>query len=269
MSQKLTLDHNTGKLHCSDPETLVTYNDPWPCPSGTAGVTGQMDGVVMHTMAGYLAGAIQVFNNPANKASAHIGITQKGRIHQFLPIGKGYEAWHAFEANLRWYGIETEDYGHPENPISDAALTAWAQCFEFLSRFAGFPLQVTNDCHGKGLAYHRMCDDWNRSVHSCPGASFSDFTRVNQRAEIVHRAKLIRDPAPAAPAEPFLWIADGHTAARHLAREHGVAFDDCIWWTAQKSPQGFGPIIGPYIRAGQFDIAIPKGARVWVGKHPQ
>jgi hypothetical protein len=73
-------------------------------------------------------------------------------------------------------------------------LWAWAQCFEFLSRFAGFPLQVTDNCHGRGLAYHRMCQEWNLSTHSCPGASFTDTVRVKQRAEIVKRAKLIREP---------------------------------------------------------------------------
>ena len=79
------------------------------------------------------------------------------------------------------------------NPMTDAQLTAGAQLVECLSAFAGFPLQVTDDCHGRGLAYHRMCQEWNLSSHSCPGESFTDKVRVNQRAEIVRRAKLIRD----------------------------------------------------------------------------
>ena len=189
---KLRINKTTGKLH-GPAGTVITYNDPFPLAFSVAGATGQMDGVVLHTMAGSLESTIQTFNAPDAKGSAHIGISQAGRIHQFVPIGKGYETFHAFAANLRFYGIETEDFNHPHTPISDAALWAWAQCFEFLSRFARFPLQVTDNCHGRGLAYHRMCQEWNLSGHSCPGASFTDMVRVNQRAEIVHRAKLIRE----------------------------------------------------------------------------
>ncbi len=185
---KLTIDKTTGKLQ-GPAGTVITYNDPFPLAFSRAGVTSQMDGVVLHTMAGSLESTIQLLNGPNPQGSAHIGISQAGHIHQFVPIGKGYETFHAFAANLRLYGIETEDNGHPQTPISDAGLWAWAQCFEFLSRFAGFPLQVTDNC----LAYHRMCQEWNLSNHSCPGASFTDMVRVNQRAEIVTRATLIRE----------------------------------------------------------------------------
>ena len=138
---KLSIDKTTGKLH-GPAGTVISYNDPFPLAFSRAGVTGQMDGVVLHTMAGTLESAIHLFNGPDPKGSAHIGISQAGRIHQFVPIGRGYETFHAFAANLRRYGIETEDDGRPQTPISDAGLWAWAQCFEFLSRFAGFPLQV-------------------------------------------------------------------------------------------------------------------------------
>src|SRR5215471_19529554 len=145
---ELTIDKTTGKLH-GPAGTVITYNDPFPLAFSRAGVTGGMVGVVLHTMDGTLESTIQLFNNPDAKGSAHMGINQAGRIHQFVPIGKGYETFHAFAANLRWYAIETEDDRHPQTPISDAALWAWAQCFEFLSRFAGFPLQVTDNCHGR------------------------------------------------------------------------------------------------------------------------
>src|SRR5258706_1980 len=103
---------------------ILEYNNPWPCPSGNKGVTGKMRGALMHTMVGYLAGTISLFNNPKNGASAHFGIAQNGTIHQFFPLGQGWEAWHAFAANLEWYGIEFEDAGNPDNPISGNAITA-------------------------------------------------------------------------------------------------------------------------------------------------
>ena len=210
---KLTLDKASGKLH-GPAGTVITYNEPFPLAFSRGGVTGQMEGVVLHTMAGTMESTIELFNSPGAQGSAHIGIGQDGRIHQFVPIGKGYETFHAFAANLRWYGIETEDKGHPETPITDAGLWAWGQCFEFLSRFAGFPLHVTNQCHGRGLAYHRMCQEWNLSGHTCPGASFTDMVRVDQRAEIVKRARQIRgDQQP--PRTPGHIAYAAHGEALH------------------------------------------------------
>ena len=117
---KLSIDKTTGKLD-GPAGTVITYNDPFPLAFSRAGVTGQMDGVVLHTMVGTLESAIQLFNSPDAKGSAHIGISQAG-LHQFVPIGKGYETFHAFAANLSRYGIETEDNGQPHTPISDAGL---------------------------------------------------------------------------------------------------------------------------------------------------
>ncbi len=238
---KLSIDPS-GRLHDPAGHTTITYNDAWPLAYARAGATGPMDGVVLHTMVGSLDSCISTFNAPHPGGSAHMGISQAGRIHQFVPFGKGYETYHAFAANLRWYGIETEDNGHPHTPVADPALWAWAQCFEFLSRFAGFPCQVTDRCNGRGLAYHRMCHDWNLNAHSCPGASFTDNVRVNQRAEIVRRARLIR--AGAQPARTpghvayaahgdFLAWGDGGTRIPFWAQvsdaEHGA-------WEAAAQP---------------------------------
>src|SRR5215467_2874956 len=87
----------------------LTWNTPFPCVNGRLGVTGQMQGVLMHTMVGDLPGTIEVFNREGFDASAHFGIDQAGHIHQFGPLGKGWEAWHAMAANLTWYGIEHAD----------------------------------------------------------------------------------------------------------------------------------------------------------------
>jgi hypothetical protein len=196
---KLTVGAD-GRLHDPSGDAAISYNTPWPLAFARAGVTGQMRGALLHTMVGTLESCVATFNSPAAAGSAHFGISQSGEIWQFVPLGKGYETYHAFAANLEWYGIETEDAGNPHTPISDAGLWAWAQVFECLSRFAGFPLQVTDSCTGRGLAYHRMCHDWNLSGHTCPGATMTDMVRVNQRADIVHRARAIRG-APLPPSE--------------------------------------------------------------------
>ena len=228
---KLTIDKATGKLH-GPAGTVITYNDPWPLKFARGGVTGAMKGVLLHTMDGSLESCIATFNSADAQGSAHIGISQAGRIHQFVPIGKGFETYHAWSANIDHYGVETEDQGDLEHhahvePISDAGLWAWAQVFEFLSSFAGFPCQVTDDCGGRGLAYHRMCHDWNLSGHTCPGATMTDDVRVNQRATIVSRAKQIR----AAAASPVF------TPGRRAHAAYGDALhwgDDGVvvhWWS--------------------------------------
>ncbi len=211
-----------GKL--TGPAT-IGYNTPWPCPSGNKGVTGTMRGAVMHTMVGYLAGTITVFNDPANGASAHFGIAQDGRIHQFFPLGQGWEAWHAFAANLEWYGIEFEDAGNPDNPISGKAITAGAQLLECLSAYAGFPLQVCDDPQGQGFAYHSLSDAWNLNHHTCPDLP-PQHVRSHQRAAIVDLAKQIRTGVAPQPWTPGRKAYNGYAA--HLGwHDKGARLP---WW---------------------------------------
>ena len=127
----------------------ISYNDPFPCVNGRFGVTGAMQGVVMHTMVCNLPQCIDLFNDPGVQASAHFGIAQDGRIHQFGPIGKGWMAWAQVAGNLAWYSIEHADNRNPNNPLTDAQIAASAQLVELLSRFAGFPLKVTDDVTGR------------------------------------------------------------------------------------------------------------------------
>lgn len=272
------MSETPGKLHLDKDGRLqgnpqITYNKPWPLRFAKGGVTGAMNGVLLHTMVGTLESCIATFNSPNAAGSAHIGIGQDGRIHQFVPIGKGFETYHAFAANLTWYGIETEDNGNPHTPISDKALWAWAQCFEFLSDFAGFPCEVTDDCKGKGLAYHRMCKEWNLSSHSCPGATMTDMVRVNQRAEIVKRAKQIRagqgTPPPPPPDTPTRYIVKGGGSLRGLAKQHSLHAEDIVWQTAVHAPTGYGELQQAYFRGGNWDARMPSGMILWLGKAGQ
>ncbi len=157
-----------------------------------------MNGVVMHTMVGNLPGTIAVFNDPSYQASTHFGIDQTGHIHQFGPIGKGWIAWAQVAGNLTWYSIEHADDGNPENPLTDAQITASAQLVEMLSAFAGFPLQVTDSVSGKGYGAHVMGGAaWGG--HTCPGPG----PRAGQRAAIIALAKRIRSGSP----PPMTWRA--------------------------------------------------------------
>lgn len=235
---RLTIDAS-GRLHDPSGKATISYNDPWPLKFAQPGVTGQMDGVVEHTMAGFMDYTIEYFNGrgsvpPAGSAHFAIGTIgpNDGRIHQFVPLGQGFETYHAFAANLTMYGIETEDGGKPQVPISDAGLWAWAQVFEALSSYAGFPCQVLISAGGRGLGYHRQFPLWNLSHHTCPGASMTDMTRVNQRAEIVRRATLIRASSQA-PRTP------GHVA--YAAHGDALAWGDgglrIPFWAQASDPE--------------------------------
>lgn len=186
---KLTVSAD-GKL--TGPARLE-YNDPWPTGNGFYG-SGAMLGVVMHTMVGDLPGTIAWFNNPASGVSAHFGIDQTGLIHQFGPIGAGWCANAQEAGNLAWYSIEHADNQNPDNPLTDAQLTASAQIVECLSAFAGFPLQVTDSVDIQGYGTHAMGGAaWGG--HTCPDLP-PEHVRSAQRAEIITRALAIRNPPP-------------------------------------------------------------------------
>jgi hypothetical protein len=172
----------------------IEYNDPWPCANGNYG-SGKMQGLVEHTMVGDLPGTVAWFNNPKAQASAHFGVAEDGSVHQFGPVGKGWCAWAQAAGNLAWYSCEFADGGNTQNPLTQAQITAGAQLLEVLSRFAGFPLAVTDSVAGSGLGTHVMGGAaWGG--HTCPGPG----PRAGQRAAIVALAKQIR--AGAAPPGP-------------------------------------------------------------------
>src|SRR5215475_8852595 len=193
-----------GKLHVHpngrvDGPASISYNDPFPCVNGNYG-SGAMMGVVMHTMVGDLPGTISVFNNPNYQASSHFGIGQDGHIHQFGPIGRSWIAWAQEAGNVKWYAIEHADHGNPDNPLTDAQLTASAQLVECLSAYAGFPLQITNSTDVKGYGVHFMGGAaWGG--HTCPDVP-PEHVRSAQRTEILARAQAIRGTTPVPPSPP-------------------------------------------------------------------
>ena len=196
----------------------LEYNTPWPCANGRYG-SGAMMGAVMHTMVSDLPACVAWFNNPASQASAHFGIAEDGTIHQFGPVGKGWIAWAQAAGNDAWYSIEHADGGHPDTPLTDAQLTASAQLVECLSAFAGFPLAVSDDVGTKGYGTHAMGGAaWGG--HTCPDLP-PQHVRSAQRAEIIARAKAIRNPPVLPPHPPVpqpVTVAEAQAALGVLAR---------------------------------------------------
>jgi len=248
----LKVEHNG---HYTGPAN-IKYNSPFPCVNGNLG-SGDMMGVVMHTMAGNLPGTTQLFNDPARQVSAHFGIAQDGEICQYGPIGKGWVAWHAVAANQAWYGIEHADNGNPENPLTRAQVEASAQLLELLSRFADFPLQVTNDVNVKGYATHNMGGAaWNPNGHTCPGPG----PRGGQRADIVKLAKLIRHGDALASGPQHM---DGSTSLGVLAERQNTTPAAILYQTARKV-DAFEPVEAAYINVGNWKAKMPSGMVIWL-----
>ena len=101
---------------------------------------GPPDVLVIHTMAGYLAGTDSTFNDVSRDASTHYGISLDGRIHQYVRLEDCAWGNGVLEAGQRWTGhygrpgvspnyrtvsIETEDRATPATtPVSDALYAA-------------------------------------------------------------------------------------------------------------------------------------------------
>jgi N-acetylmuramoyl-L-alanine amidase len=208
---------------------------------GTGFGTGR--GVVIHTEAGFEAGTVATFMNPANQVSAFFSIAQDGSCHQYVPVGKGLTAWSQAGGNEAWRGIEDEDGTHPSVPLTPAQITTFAQILEACSAFDGFPLQVTDDpVNGHGLILHSDGgQNWGGHLQ-CPGP-----VRAAQRPQIVALAMSIRQ----GPAVPVLrhWTAQGQLSLHDLAAAHlGTDAATVLALTARNSPGAvFAPALAKYV----------------------
>lgn len=252
-----------GKLHVHpdgrvDGPASISYNQPFPCVNGNFGSGGMM-GVVMHTMVGDLPGTIAVFNDPSYQASAHFGVAQDGHIHQFGPIGLGWIAWAQEAGNVEWYSIEHADHGNPDNPLTDAQLTASAQLVECLSAFAGFPLEISDSVLAKGYGVHHMGGiAWGG--HTCPDLPPGQV-RSKQRTEILRRAAELRSPVAGQNGK---YVADGTKSLADVAAETGRLLENILWLTASAHPGGFGPIEAKYFSGGDLHAVMPVGMVYWI-----
>jgi hypothetical protein len=206
---RLEVDAGSGRV--TGPADIV-YNDPFPTHNGTPGGSGAMMGCVMHTEVGNNPGTVSWFNDPTSEASAFFCIAQSGQIAQMGPVGKDWMAWSQAAGNPHWYGIEHADNEHPETPLTTEQVTASAQLLELLSRFAGFPLQVSNDVSTEGYICHSDGGVAWGNHPDCPGS-----VRAAQRAEIVGLAKEIRAGVAPAPPKP-----DPKPPEPHVAELEGV-----------------------------------------------
>jgi hypothetical protein len=257
---KLEVDAATGRV--TGPAS-ITYNDPFPTRNGSWG-SGAMMGLVMHTMVGNAPGAVSWFNNPASQASAHFCIAQDGSVTQMGPVGKGWIAWAEAAGNGSWYSAEHADDGNPANPLTPEQITASAQILEVLSRFAGFPLQISDSVDVKGYGWHGMGGSAWGGHFDCPGD-----VRKAQRPQIIALAMSIRSggTVTASAPSPRLWTTAGISSLASLAQQEKTSAAEILRLTAEHAP--FPADVADYVNgvfAGTTDPSkpMPKGLALYL-----
>jgi hypothetical protein len=195
--------------------------------------TSAVRGLISHTMEGNLPHTDKLFTPgpQGNGNSAHFGTAQDGTVIQWVPLGVVAE--HAIAANPHWYAVENADDGNPNNPYTEAQLSRIAQILELTSRpeYGRFTLQVTDSPDKEGLGMHNMGGAaWGG--HSCPDARKNpNHTRSRARAEIVRRAKIIRQhgqytalstPASTTILEDSMLLNKGQDAITPIALPDGI-----------------------------------------------
>ncbi|MEV0553129.1 N-acetylmuramoyl-L-alanine amidase [Streptomyces sp. NPDC050597] len=152
----------------------------------------QVRGVVVHIMAGTLAGTDSWFRNSQAQASSHFGTGKGGALYQWVDTTD--RAWAQAAGNTSWLSVENEGKGG--DTLTDAQLDRNAQVLAWAHKTHGVPLQVADGPNGRGLGYHGMGGKAWGNHPSCPGSRI-----VAQLPEIVRRAKLLAGAtAPGKPA---------------------------------------------------------------------
>jgi N-acetyl-anhydromuramyl-L-alanine amidase AmpD len=164
-----------------------------PSPNHWAGREGQKPiGIVIHTMAGFMAGCDATFKNPATEVSAHYGIGVDGKVHQYVALEDSSWANGRLEDGHRWIGpagvspnrltvtIETEDLNSAEQPVTDAQFAATlAVCRLALKQFPSITHLMT----------HTVISPNSRA--NCPGKRWLASGRFQQLADALNLKALV------------------------------------------------------------------------------
>jgi hypothetical protein len=146
----------------------------------TKGGQAEVRGVVVHIMAGTLAGTDSWFRNVKAQASSHFGTGKTGALYQWVDTAD--RAWAQASGNSAWLSVENEGKGG--DTLTDAQLNCNAEVLAWAHKTYGVPLQVASGPSGEGLGYHAMGGSAWGGHTSCPGSKI-----VAQLPDIVDRAK--------------------------------------------------------------------------------
>ncbi|MFF5495775.1 peptidoglycan-binding protein [Streptomyces aquilus] len=150
----------------------------------------QVRGVVVHIMAGTLAGTDSWFRNSKAQASSHFGTGKGGALYQWVDTSD--RAWAQAAGNTAWLSVENE--GEGGDTLTDAQLDRNAEVLAWAHKTYGVPLKVATSTSDRGLAYHALGGSAWGGHTSCPGSRI-----VAQLPEIVRRAKKLAGDSSTAP----------------------------------------------------------------------
>jgi hypothetical protein len=169
----------------------------------TKGGQEQVQGVVVHIMAGTLEGSQSWFNNPKAQASSHFGTGKDGELRQWVDTAD--RAWAQAAGNRTHLSVENEGQGG--DSLTKAQITANAKVLAWAHTKYGVPLRLATAADKHGLAYHSLGGSAWGSHPSCPGTKI-----IAQLPEILTEAKKILEikdtpakpiPKPAPVYAPF------------------------------------------------------------------
>ncbi|MEW6748538.1 MAG: peptidoglycan recognition family protein [Candidatus Micrarchaeota archaeon] len=146
-------------------------------PNKKEGRSADIEGIVIHSTEGSGTSALNTFENPESKASAHYVIMEDGRIHHM--VDDGDTAWHAGpNANPSYIGIEIAGYAEkPGFSFTDAQYQSAALLVNHLMREHGIERESV-------VSHQWVSQNLGGTNHRDPGPNF-DWAEFDSRLEIL------------------------------------------------------------------------------------
>jgi len=213
-------------------------------------------GVVIHIMAGTLAGTDSWFRNTKAQASSHFGTGKGGALYQWVDTKD--RAWAQANGNRDWISVENEGQGG--EALTSAQMDKCAAVLAWAHKTHGVPLQLAKSTSDKGLAYHALGGSGWGGHLSCPGSKI-----VAQLPEILKRAKALAGVA--APAKPKVSLAHIIAAAKadpKAAQGKGKYPADTKIVEAALKAEGL--LSATYAKDGAFGSVTVKAFAAWQRK---
>lgn len=213
-------------------------------------------GVVIHIMAGTLAGTDSWFRNSKAQASAHFGTGKAGALYQWVDTAD--RAWAQASGNRDWLSVENEGKGG--EALTSAQMDKCAAVLAWAHKTHGVPLQLASGTSGKGLGYHAMGGAAWGGHTSCPGSKI-----VAQLPEILRRAKALAGVA--APAKPKVDLSNVVAAAKHDPKAaQGKGLHESDTRIVESALRAEGLLPAAYASDGAFGTVTVKAFAAWQRK---
>jgi hypothetical protein len=221
----------------------------------TAGGQSSVRGVVVHIMAGTLAGTDSWFRNPKAQASSHFGTGKAGALYQWVDTKD--RAWAQAGGNRDWLSVENEGQGG--DTLTDAQVTRCAEVLAWAHKVHGVPLQLASGTADKGLAYHGMGGAAWGGHTSCPGPKI-----VAQLPEILRRAKALAGETPRPPAKPAVDLSNVIAAAKADPKAaQGKGLHEADTKLVESALRAEGLLSATYAKDGAFGTVTVSAYKAW------